>query len=63
MKLVYTLLMALLLVASGTLVAEQRKPTEQEELARVLYYSYGITDKRRNWRAVAYRGGHLPMEI
>lgn len=33
MKLVYTLLMALLLVASGTLVAEQRKPTEQEELA------------------------------
>src|SRR5688572_31353366 len=33
MKLVYTLLMALLLVASGTLAAEQRKPTEQEELA------------------------------
>jgi len=33
MKLVYTLLMALLLVASGALAAEQRKPTEQEELA------------------------------
>ena len=33
MKLVYMLLMALSLVASGTLFAEQRKPTEQEELA------------------------------
>lgn len=35
----------------------------QEELARVLYYSYGITDKRRNWRAVASGGGLYPLEI
>ena len=33
MKLLYSILMALLLVASGTLLAQQRKPTEQEELA------------------------------
>lgn len=35
----------------------------QEELARVLYYSYGITDKRRNFRAVASGGGLYPLEI
>lgn len=35
----------------------------QEELARVLYYSYGITDKRRNFRAVASGGGLFPLEI
>jgi HEAT repeat protein len=33
MKLLYTILTALLLVASGALYAQQRKPTEQEELA------------------------------
>lgn len=33
MKLVYTIVVALLLVASGALFAQQRKPTEQEELA------------------------------
>ncbi len=33
MKLLYPILTALLLVASGTLLAQQRKPTEQEELA------------------------------
>jgi HEAT repeat protein len=33
MKLLYTTLTALLLAASGTLLAQQRKPTEQEELA------------------------------
>ena len=33
MKLHYPILTALLLVASGTLLAQQRKPTEQEELA------------------------------
>ena len=33
MKLLYSILTALLLVASGTLLAQQRKPTEQEELA------------------------------
>jgi HEAT repeat protein len=33
MKLLYSVLTALLLVASGTLLAQQRKPTEQEELA------------------------------
>jgi HEAT repeat protein len=33
MKLVYTILAALLLVASGALFAQQRKPSEQEELA------------------------------
>jgi HEAT repeat protein len=33
MKLIYSILTALLLVASGTLLAQQRKPTEQEELA------------------------------
>jgi HEAT repeat protein len=33
MKLLYPTLTALLLVASGTLLAQQRKPTEQEELA------------------------------
>jgi len=35
----------------------------QEELARLLYYSYGITDKRRNFRAVASGGGLYPLEI
>ena len=35
----------------------------QEELARLLFYSYGITDKRRNWRAVASGGGLYPLEI
>jgi HEAT repeat protein len=33
MKLLYSIITALLLVASGTLLAQQRKPTEQEELA------------------------------
>ena len=33
MKLLYPILTALLLVASGTLLAQQGKPTEQEELA------------------------------
>ena len=33
MKLLYPILTALLLVTSGTLLAQQRKPTEQEELA------------------------------
>ena len=33
MKLLYSILTALLLVASGTLLAQQGKPTEQEELA------------------------------
>jgi HEAT repeat protein len=33
MKVLYTIAMTLLLVASGTLLAQQRKPTEQEELA------------------------------
>lgn len=33
MKVLYSILTALLLVASGTLLAQQRKPTEQEELA------------------------------
>lgn len=35
----------------------------QEELARLLYYSYGITDKRRKFRAVASGGGLYPLEI
>jgi SagB-type dehydrogenase family enzyme len=35
----------------------------QEELARLLYFSYGITDKRRNFRAVASGGGLYPLEI
>lgn len=35
----------------------------QEELARLLFFSYGITDKRRNFRAVASGGGLYPLEI
>ncbi|HTG85783.1 MAG TPA: SagB/ThcOx family dehydrogenase [Pyrinomonadaceae bacterium] len=35
----------------------------QEELARLLYFSYGITDTRRNFRAVASGGGLYPLEI
>lgn len=35
----------------------------QEELARLLYFSYGITDPRRNFRAVASGGGLYPLEI
>lgn len=34
-----------------------------EELGRLLFFSYGITDKRRNWRAVASGGGLYPLEV
>jgi len=35
----------------------------QEELASLLFFSYGITDNRRNFRAVASGGGLYPLEI
>lgn len=35
----------------------------QEELSRLLFFSYGITDTRRNWRAVASGGGLFPLEV
>lgn len=35
----------------------------QEELGRMLFFSYGITDARRGWRAVASGGGLYPLEI
>jgi SagB-type dehydrogenase family enzyme len=35
----------------------------QAELASLLYFSYGITDPRRKWRAVASGGGLYPLEV
>ena len=35
----------------------------QEELASLLFFSYGITDNRHNFRAVASGGGLYPLEI
>lgn len=54
----------------GNLIAARRsirtysgESLSQEELARLLFFSYGITEKRRNWRAVASGGGLFPLEI
>lgn len=53
-----------------TLIAARRstrnysgESLSQAELGSLLFYSYGITDKRRNWRAVASGGGLFPLEI
>lgn len=34
-----------------------------KDLGRLLFFSYGITDLRRNWRAVASGGGLYPLEV
>jgi SagB-type dehydrogenase family enzyme len=38
-------------------------PLSQEELSRLLYFSYGVTDPRSHFRAVSSGGGLYPLDV